>query len=108
MGTCPGSMCHSARWHSATFRRHEIKRIKALLTKKYCEGGYEYSRIFIFKISIGRGIFLRNTKKTAILTKDDEKTEQRQILWKTVARETKNTKPLVVATTHDKTLSRGY
>ena len=25
--------------HSATFRRHERKRIKALLTEKYCEGG---------------------------------------------------------------------
>ena len=46
-------------------------------------------------------------KKTAILTKNDEKTEQRQILWKTVAQETKNTKPLIVATTHDRTLSSG-
>ena len=46
-------------------------------------------------------------KKTAILTKKDEKTEQRQILWKTVAQETKNTRPLIVATTHDKTLSSG-
>ena len=47
-------------------------------------------------------------KKTAILTERDEKTEQRQILWKTVAQETRNTKPLIVATTHDKTLSSGY
>ena len=52
MGTCPGSMCHSARWHSATFRRHEIKRIKALGTKKYCEGGKEYSGIFNFKFRL--------------------------------------------------------
>ena len=39
--------------------------------------------------------------------KNDEKTEQRQILWKTVEQETKHTKPLIVATTHDKTLSSG-
>ena len=38
------------------------ERLKALLMKKYCEGGSEYSRIFIFEISIGRRIFLRNTK----------------------------------------------
>ena len=44
-------------------------------------------------------------KKTAILTKRNEKGEKRQILWKTVAQETKKTKPLIVATTHDKTLS---
>ena len=46
-------------------------------------------------------------KKTAILTKRNEKTVQRQILWKTVAQEMKNTKPLIVAKTHDKNLSSG-
>ena len=49
-------------WHSTTFRRRKKERLKALLLKKYCEGGSEYSRIFIFKISIRRRIFLRNTK----------------------------------------------
>ena len=44
-------------------RRRKKERLKALLMKKYYEGGSEYSRIFIFKISIGRRIFLRNTKK---------------------------------------------
>ena len=49
-------------WHSTTFRRRKKERLKALLTKKHCEGGSEYSGIVIFKISIGRRIFLRNTK----------------------------------------------
>ena len=47
-------------------------------------------------------------EKTAILTEKDEKTEQRKILWKTVAQETRSTKPLIVATTHDKALSSGF
>ena len=45
--------------------------------------------------------------QTAILTKRNEKTEQRQIFWKIVTQETKNTKPLIVAITHDKNLSSG-
>ena len=40
--------------------------------KKYYEGGSEYSRIFIFKISIGRRIFLRNTKNGHFDGKSDE------------------------------------
>ena len=59
---CSLFVCHSVRWHSATFRGHEKERIKALLTKKYCKGGSEYSGIFIFKNSIFKLIFLRNTK----------------------------------------------
>ena len=65
-------MCHSARWHSTTFRRRKKERLKALLTKKYCEGGSEYSRIFIFKVSIGRRIFLRNTKNCHFEPKSDK------------------------------------
>ena len=40
--------------------------------KKYCKGGSEYSGIFIFKISIGRRIFLRNTKNGHFEPKSDE------------------------------------
>ena len=40
--------------------------------KKYCKGGSEYSGIFIFKILIGRGIFLRNTKNGHFEPKSDE------------------------------------
>ena len=71
-GDCPGSMCHSARWHSATFRRSTNQREKALTAKKCLKGGSEYSRIFIFKISIGRRIFLRNTKNGHFEQKSDE------------------------------------
>ena len=52
MGTCPGSMCHSARLAQRDLPAGQKKLIKALVTKNYCEGGQEYSRIFIFKISI--------------------------------------------------------
>ena len=65
-------MCHSARRHSATFRGHGKERIKALLTKKYCKGGSEYSGIFIFKISIFKLVFLRNTKNGHFEPKSDE------------------------------------
>ena len=71
-GDCPGSMCHSARWHSETFRGHGKERIKALLTKKYCKGGSEYSGMFIFKISIFKLVFLRNTKNGHFEPKSDE------------------------------------
>ena len=47
-------------------------RLKALLMKKYCEGGSEYSGIFIFKISIFKLIFLRNTKNGHFEPKSDK------------------------------------
>ena len=65
-------MCHSARWHSTTFRRRKKERPKALLTKNYCEGRSEYSRIFIFKISVFKLTFLRNTKNGHFEPKSDE------------------------------------
>ena len=39
-------MCHSARWHSATFRRSTNQREKALTAKKCLKGGSKYSEIF--------------------------------------------------------------
>ena len=65
-------MCHSARWHSATFRRSTNQREKALTAKKCLKGGSEYSGIFIFKISIFKLIFLRNTKNGHFEPKSDE------------------------------------
>ena len=51
--------------------------------------------------------FLEIEKDGHFDEKRQKKTEQRQILCKTVAQGTKNTKLLIVATTHDKTLSSG-
>ena len=65
-------LCHSARWHSATFRRSTNQREKALTAKKCLKGGSEYSGIFIFKISIFKLIFLRNTKNGHFEPKSDE------------------------------------
>ena len=65
-------MCHSARWHSATFRRSTNQREKALTAKKCLKGGSEYSGIFIFKISIFKLTFLRNTKNGHLEPKSDE------------------------------------
>ena len=65
-------MCHSARWHSATFRRSTNQREKALTAKKCLKGGSEYSGIFIFKILIFKLIFLRNTKNGHFEPKSDE------------------------------------
>ena len=62
-GDCPGSMCHSARWHSATFRRSTNQREKALTAKKCLKGG----SISIFKL-----VFLRNTKNGHFEPKSDE------------------------------------
>ena len=72
MGTVRGVCAILPDWHSTTFRRRKKERLKALLTKKHCEGGSEYSRIFIFKISIGRRIFLRNTKNGHFDWKSDK------------------------------------
>ena len=82
-------MCHSARWHSTTFRRRKKERLKAILTKKHCEGGSEYSRIFIFKISIGRRIFLRNTKNGHFEPKSDEKRTTTEIVKNSRTRDEK-------------------
>ena len=65
-------MCHSARWHSATFLRSTNQREKALTAKKCLKRGSEYSGIFIFKISIFKLIFLRNTKNGHFEPKSDE------------------------------------
>ena len=65
-------MCHSARWHSATFRRSTNQREKALTAKKCLKGGSENSGIFIFKISIFKLTFLRNTKNGHLEPKSDE------------------------------------
>ena len=46
-------------------------------------------------------------KKDGHFDEKRRKKEQRQILWKTVGQETRNTKPLIPATTHDKTISSG-
>ena len=66
------NMCHSARWHSATFRRSTKQREKALTAKKCLKGGSEYSGILIFKISIFKLTFLRNTKNGHFEPKSDE------------------------------------
>ena len=42
------AVCHSARWHSATFRRGTNQREKALTAKKCLKGGSKYSEIFYF------------------------------------------------------------
>ena len=64
--------CYAIRWHSATFRRSTNQREKALTAKKCLKGGSEYSGIFIFKISIFKLIFLRNTKNGHFEPKSDE------------------------------------
>ena len=47
--------------------------------KKYCEGGSEYSEIFIFKISIFKLIFLRNTKNGHFVEPKSDKNENNDI-----------------------------
>ena len=53
-------------------RRSTNQRKKALTAKKCLKGGSEYSGIFIFKISIFKLIFLRNTKNGHFEPKSDE------------------------------------
>ena len=57
--------------------------------KNYCKGGSEYSGIFIFKISIGRGIFLRNTKNGHFEPKSDEKRTTTEIVKSSRTRDKK-------------------
>ena len=101
-------MCHSARLTQRNFPATREKTNKGLINEKVWRRRVRIFLNFYFQ-NFGRkgNISQKYKKKTAILTKNDEKREQRQILWKTVAHETKNTKPLIVTTTHDKTLSSG-
>ena len=68
----------------------------------------ECSRIFIFKISIGRRTFLRNRKKTAILNRKDENQNNDRNCEEQLYQRQKITKPLIVAITHDKNRSDRY
>ena len=72
MGTVRGVCAILPDWHIATFRRSTNQREKALTAKKCLKGGSEYSGIFIFKISIFKLIFLRNTKNGHFEPKSDE------------------------------------
>ena len=78
------------------------------VTRKRTRKGLIKEKVLRRRVGIEKGIFLRNTKNGHFDEKRRKKTEERQILWKTVAQETRNTKLLIVATTHDKTPISGY
>ena len=79
MGTCPGSMCHSARLAQRNLPAGQKKTTKGLSNKKVLLRRVEIFRKFKFLKFRLTGKFFSENKKTAVLTKKNEKREQRQI-----------------------------
>ena len=64
MGTCPGSMCHSAKLAQRDLPAGQEKTTKCVSNKTVLRRRVEtFRKLKFFKISIDGQVFLRNTKR---------------------------------------------
>ena len=105
MGTCPGSMCHSARW-KCNLPAGQKKTTKGLSNKKVLRKRVEIFWKFKFLKFRITGKYFSEIQKDGHFDEKERKNRNDKYSEKQSHEKTRKTKPLIVAITHDKTDSR--